>query len=333
MSFPGVITTYNVDETLTKFGFAKGDIAKVQKGHVVNVAGETLTDRDLATLIAFEVKSSGDGGLDAFETTFLESPHKVESDDTIQQMVVDENHDGNLKFDTVQLLPEGSIGDVMKLYTTFTGGDGLNLSEKEIASFQALGKQATQQQIEKALGQVLQGRLLEYQQRGLEGISPYRRSKGHDFYPGQELLEKTKKSKLLHHHAEEFGKFVEAWPNGSDPNKCAKETFGWINYNIDDRPSVALYHRIVWTDTARNTKFLMHRTFYVSLGHNSVQQLGFAVPTDKPGRMLLGFSSRTSTDKVTGFGGSAKRAIGSRIMGGRIAENMEALRRDRKSVV
>merc|ERR1711862_582232 len=98
------------------------------------------------------------------------------------------------------------------------------------------------------------------------------------------------------------------------------------NYDIDGKPSVALYHRIIWTDDDKNCRYLMNRTFYVSIGHNSVQQVGFAVPTPLGGT-LVGFSSRTSTDKVSGFGGSAKRAIGSRIMGGRIAQNMEALRK------
>jgi len=317
-------TTYDIEETLTKFGFGKSDITKVQNGEVVHVADDTLTDRDVATKIAFKVE---DAGMDAFDQVFLESPHKQESDDTIQQMVVDATTegDGNLKFDTVQLLPKECVSEVMKLYTTFKGGDALNLSDKEIEMFQGLGKKATQEQIEEVLGRVLQGRFLEYQQSGLEGISPYRRAKNKDFYPGKELLEKTQKSKLLHQHATEFGRYIESWPNGSDPDNNAQETFGWMNYKIDNKPSIALYHRIIWTDTKRNSKFLMHRTYYVSIGHNSVQQVGFAVPTDNKS-ILLGFSSRTSTDKVTGFGGSAKRAIGSRIMGGRIAENMEALR-------
>lgn len=318
-------TTYDIEETLTKFGFGKSDIAKVQSGQVVNIAGDTLTDRDLATMIAFKVDNAK---MDAFDKIFLESPYKQESDDTIQQMVVDSTTegDGNLLFETVKLLPKECVSDVMKLYTTFKGGDDLNLSAEEIDMFQGLGKKATQAQIEDVLGKVLQGRFMEYQQRGLEGMSPYRRSKNKDFYPGQELLKKTQKSKLLHQHAKEFGSYIESWPNGSDPNNNAKETFGWMNFNIDDKPSIALYHRIIWTDTKRNTKFLMHRTYYVSIGHNSVQQVGFAVPASDNG-ILLGFSSRTSTDKVTGFGGSAKRAIGSRIMGGRIAQNMEALRK------
>jgi len=228
------------------------------------------------------------------------------------------------------------------------GGEALNLSVEEIAYFQALGKHATRAQIETTLGHILQGRFRAYQERGLAGIRPYRRAKKHDFYPGQELVEKTHKSTLLHEHAAQFGQYIAAWPNGPDPDQCAQETFGWMNYNLDNAPSIALYHRIIWTDpTHRQTKFLMHRTYYVSSGHNSVQQLGFAVPVGRVPNtttssseteaatdpqttktsLLVGFSSRTSTDKVTGFGGSAKRAIGSRIMGGRIAENMEALRK------
>ena len=77
-------------------------------------------------------------------------------------------------------------------------------------------------------------------------------------------------------------------------------------------------------------KHFMNRTFYVSCGHNSVQQMGFAVPTNysaNTSSMLLAFSSRYSTDAVTGFGGSAKRAFGFRIMGKRTAKAMEAFQK------
>jgi len=310
------------EDILLEAGFSKSNIASVKSGKVVNVKGECLTDRDLATIIAFEAKHASP---DAFAKVFLESPHKVESDDTIQQMVVDMNHDGNLKFDTVKLLPKESVANVIKTYLTFKGGEELNLSEKEIAMFHALGSKATQEQVEEILAKVLQGRFEEYQQRGLEGISPYRRAKKKDYYPGKELLEKTQKSKFLYKYSKEFAEYVEAWPNGSDPDKRAKETFGWINYEIEGKPSIALYHRIIWDAKKMDGKLIMTRTFYVSIGHNSVQQFGFAVPTEDDS-LLLVFSSRTSTDRVAGFGGSAKRGIGSRIMGSRIAENMEALR-------
>lgn len=38
------------------------------------------------------------------------------------------------------------------------------------------------------------------------------------------------------------------------------------------------------------------------------------------------YATRTSTDQVGGFGGSAKRTIGNKIMGGRMSENFERAR-------
>ena len=40
-------------------------------------------------------------------------------------------------------------------------------------------------------------------------------------------------------------------------------------------------------------------------------------------KTLLIFASRTSTDAVTGFGGSAKKAIGVRMMGNMVSDMLE----------
>ena len=131
---------YDVDEILTKVGSTKQDIAKVKKGYVVNsVSGiETLTDRDLATMIAVGTKHGHniDG---TFEHDFFESPYKMESDSTIQQMVVDIDHsDSSLDFSSVKLLPNESVNGMIETYLKFQGGDELNLSRKEIDMFQAI---------------------------------------------------------------------------------------------------------------------------------------------------------------------------------------------------
>ena len=167
---------YDVDDLLTKVGFTKQDIAKVKKGYVVNSVNiETLSDRDLATIIAFEFeikkKNTEDGGvkdddIDAFERVFLESPHKIESDSTIQQMVVADINDldgTSLDFSSVKLLPKESTDDMIKLYLKFQGGSELNLSQKEIDMFQAIDNTHPDPkgQVEMVLGKVLQGRLEE----------------------------------------------------------------------------------------------------------------------------------------------------------------------------
>jgi hypothetical protein len=313
-------TYYDVEEVMSPLGFTKADITAVKMGTVVNNSMVTVTERDLATLIGFEAKLS----VDSFDSIFLESSEKEASDSTIQQLQV-ANHDGELDFSSLKLLPKESATDVVKTYLSFNGGSDLNLSQKEIDMFRALDKKhATATQVEEVLRRVLQGRLDEYKQSGLEGMSPYLRAKGVNFFPGQELQEKLEKSPHANRVAKEFTSYILSWPSGEKP-EGAVETFGWINYNINNKPSIALYHRILYSDKAKHVKLLLNRTFYVSMGHNSVQQFAVASPTG-PDTTLFILSSRTSTDQVAGFGGAAKRTMGSRIMGGKIAENMVRIR-------
>jgi hypothetical protein len=314
------ITYYDAEELLLPVGFTKADLATIKKGHVVNTGLQSLTERDLATLIGLEAKVS----VDSFEDMFLESPEKQASDSTIQQIQV-ANHDGELDFTSLKLLPKEASADMVKTYLSFKGGSELNLSQKEIDAFHALDKRhASAEQVEQVLQKVLQGRLDEYKQSGLEGVSPYLRAKGVNFYPGKELLEKAEKSPNAHRAAKEFTEYVLSWPTGEKPAGVS-ETFGWINYLINDKPSIAMFHKIIYSDKERGVKCMMNRTFYVSMGHNSVQQFGLAAPTG-PDSTLFMIASRTSTDQVAGFGGAAKRGVGSRIMGGKIAENMERVR-------
>lgn len=68
----------------------------------------------------------------------------------------------------------------------------------------------------------------------------------------------------------------------------------------------------------------MERHFYISRSHNCLQGIGAALPIDD-GAVVL-YATRTSSDQVSGFGGAAKRGIGNKIMGGRMAENFERAR-------
>jgi hypothetical protein len=311
---------YDAEEVMSPLGFTKADIATVKKGGVVNNAMPTVTERDLATLIGFEGKVP----IDSFDDIFLDASIKEESDSTIQQLQM-ANDDGDVDFSSVKILPKESVTDMVKTYVNFNGGSDLNLSQKEIDMFHELDKKSvTATQVEHVLQKVLQGRLDEYKQRGVEGISPYLRAKGVNFFPGQELQEKLEKSPHINRVAKEFVSYVVSWPSGVKP-EGTEETFGWINYNINGKPSIALFHRMLYADKAKKVKVLMNRTFYVSMGHNSCQQFAVASPTG-PDTTLFILACRTSTDQVSGFGGGAKRTVGSRIMGGKIAENMERIK-------
>ncbi len=69
------------------------------------------------------------------------------------------------------------------------------------------------------------------------------------------------------------------------------------------------------------------RMFYVNRSHNSVQGIGGFFPTaDSSEEGIVVYATRTSTDKVAGFGGAAKRTIGARVMSSKQAKNFERLR-------
>mmetsp|Transcript_15894 Transcript_15894/g.33135 ORF Transcript_15894/g.33135 Transcript_15894/m.33135 type:complete len:127 (-) Transcript_15894:106-486(-) len=102
----------------------------------------------------------------------------------------------------------------------------------------------------------------------------------------------------------------------------AEESFFWVNSIIDDKPTIALVHRLGMPQVGGYV--YMERHFYISRSHNCLQGIGAALPVEY-GAVVL-YATRTSTDQVSGFGGSAKRTIGNKIMGGRMAENFERAR-------
>ena len=307
-----------VEEVLGLAGWSKADAARVRKHEIVQAPVESTTERELAAGFAFLIKCT----LEELEDIFLKSESKEDADDTIQQMGRMDEATGHLDFSSVKLLPDASAKSMVKAYLNCSPGDDLNLSQDEMKLFHALDKKhATQEQVEAALHKVLAKRLRDYQQKGLEGIAPYAR-KGKDFEPGKELLERTKKLKIASKVSPEFLKYQMEFPNSKPVG--VKDTFGWINFKIDDKPTISLFHKSFYR-MSDDCVMMCFRHFYVSRGHNSVQSLGGLFPVEDD-KTLLFYASRTSTDLVAGFGGSAKKAMGSRIMGGRLKENFAKYR-------
>jgi hypothetical protein len=321
---PTATTTTSIEDVLSLSppGALGTDVAsaaqKIRSGEVLNSTVTSLTERELAAAFCSLTTLSADD----IEKVFLQSQGKEESDETIQQMERMHEEDGSLDFSSLKFLPSKSAKDTVKAYLNCSGGDTLNLSEEEMAMFHALDKKhATQEQVEGVLQKVLRQRLEAYQQQGLEAIAPYQRKNGKYYHPGQELREKTSQLAAAIRVAPDFIKYLLEYPNHKPTG--VQDTFGWINFNIDDKPTIALFHKSFYKVNDK-CAVMCFRHFYVSQGHNSVQNVGGAFPV--PEGTLLMFASRTSTDLVAGFGGSAKKAIGSRIMGGKIKANFEQYR-------
>jgi hypothetical protein len=76
-------------------------------------------------------------------------------------------------------------------------------------------------------------------------------------------------------------------------------------------PTIALVHHAFVPDG--DAWLVVQRIFYVSTGINSTLALAALLPVEGGGTVVV-YGNRTSTDQVTGFGGSTRRSIGGRLL-------------------
>jgi hypothetical protein len=201
-------------------------------------------------------------------------------------------------------------------YKKAAPGSEFNLSKDEIALFK---KCKSHDDVENCLRQILLDRFRAYKKDGLAGIKPYTRGKK-ESSPKDEFRGQINAGKILPKRSPAFNKYIMDYPKSKPEG--AEESYFWVNSIIDDKPTIALVHRL---GMPQEGGFVyMERHFYVSRSHNCLMGLGAALPVDD-GAVVL-YCTRTSTDQVGGFGSAAKRTIGNKVMGGRMKENFERAR-------
>ena len=89
-----------------------------------------------------------------------------------------------------------------------------------------------------------------------------------------------------------------------------EEDLRWTHYMAHGTPVFQLSHRIWMSDG--DAWLIGDRQYYVTASYNVVQILAAFLPVK--GGTLVVYLNRTSTDQVTGFGGSTKRAMGTKVM-------------------
>jgi hypothetical protein len=263
-----------------------------------------------------------EGKIDNIKNVFLHLPAKKKYDPMVGAlgMIATDGGDGTLEdFAGVKLSPSEATMD--KLYSNAATGSDLNLSKDEIETFKKLGKKATHEDIENCLRQVLLDRFRAYKKNGLAGIQPYSRRKN-EFSAGEELKNQILHGPILKKRAPAFHEYALNYPN-KKPEE-AVESFFWVNSIIDDKPTIALVHRVGMPHSGGYV--YMERHFYISRSHNCLQGIGAAMKLSEAETVVL-YATRTSTDQVSGFGTTAKRTIGNKVMGGRMAENFERARK------
>lgn len=283
------------NEILTAIGLNAGQIQQVEAGQLVRGSAPASTPRELVAVFAFTVNAPPADLVKEAKTGLLDR--------------ADPN--------TTAFAPiTGAASDFAKLQLTdahaaqfrsASPGGSLNLSVDEIAKFQALGSAASTAQVTEAVRQMLAARVAAYRAQGLAGIAPYARSSG-TRDAAAELRSALEASRLLHKYAPAAFQAMRNFPASQQPG--SEEQFRWSLFDAHGVPTIALTHSLFIPDG--DAWIVMQRQFYVSAGYNSMEAIGGFLPAQ--GSTVVVYAGRTSTDQVEGFGGSARRSLGSRVL-------------------
>ena len=259
-----------IDEVLKEAGFSDAAIADVKAGKLHHGGSlDAASDKELSVKLAFHVE----GKIDNIKLVFLHLPAKKKYDPTVAAlgMIATDGGEGSLEdFAGIKLSPNEATMD--KLYSNAAPGSDLNLSKDEIDAFKKLGKKATHEEIENCLRQILLDRFRAYKKNGLAGIKPYARSKK-EFSAGEELKNQILQGPILKKRSPVFHKYALEYPNNKPEG--AEESFFWVNSIIDDKPTIALVHRVGMPHDGGYV--YMERHFYISRSHNCLQGIGAAM--------------------------------------------------------
>ena len=296
----------SADEVLANAGLSADAKQRVLNGEFVTADASPVSDRDLAVSMAFLVKTSPDALSKQIVAGSL-----IASDAQVQAYALFKKP-GSL----ADLAGLRISGDEAKALAGAKAGAALNLSAAEIAAFNGLPG-GNQQAVQRELQQMLLRRYQAYRASGLAGIAPYARGGGSDINLESDLRKATQAAQGLAKYLPKFHALLAGYPQGMDAE--TQENFSWLRSKIHGEFTYVLQHTLVVADGA--ARAVAQRQYYVSTGYNGEQAVAGFLPV--PGGTLVVYSSHAFTDQVSGFGGSMKRGIGTRVMADQLKKMFE----------
>ncbi len=294
--------TPTLAEVCADFGCDSDGIARAQAGKMVDLKSGDASERDLSVGFLFMVKRP------PAEVARL---FRQGSDFGVDGNVLAVHRFGGAgaaaDFAALSLGAHGA--DEAKRYGSAHPGDELNLSDAEIATFAALGANASRADVEAALRRQLLARYQAYHTSGLANLAPYSRGKGQQRQPADELRAVLQQATpIARKYAPQFLSALVDYPRGRPSS--VEETFHWIVYNLDNRPTVTLRHRL--TMPIGDGLVAFDREFYVAHGYNVMQAFGGLLPIE--GGTVVFYRAHTNTDQVGGAATAMKHNIGRKVM-------------------
>jgi hypothetical protein len=297
---------------LDELGFTAQEVADVEAGKFVDIAIKPSSERELTAGVAFHVGVTPDVLVKELRQGLFVS---VDPNTISTGILATPAEAGGF----AKLELKGDPAKQAKGYLEAKPGDALNLSAEEIEAFRRLGVGAEVAAVESALRTLLAARVEAYRTKGLAGIAPYARKDG-SRSPAEELRKASEASAGLKKYVPTLYQTLLAYPESKPPG--TEEMFRWTYLNAHDVPTITLTHGLVFADG--DARVVVQRQFYASTGYNAEQAVVALLPVEK-GTVVV-YANRTSTDQVTGFGGSAKRSLGSKILASQLRSLFEKAR-------
>jgi len=296
-----------IEELMAALSFSSEDLEAVRAGKFVSARLKSASDRELAIALAVKLPIEPQDLV-----AILERGGALSLNPKVKHFGVVRKPVGTEDLADITLGP-----DQIDRWRNAVAGEDINLSEDEFGELRTertstRGEPAPVAAIQEAARQILYSRMRLYQISGLDGIAPYRRSDGNVRDPAHEIRLASVADRGIGLLPSEFYDVLLGYPDRIPAQ--FQEVFFWA---LEEGPGgrlVNLTHRFA---VAVDGGFgIVQRQFFVTAGYNMEQAVSriFSV---KGGSILL-YTNRTSTDAVGGFGGSARRGIGDRMLEGEL---------------
>lgn len=295
-------------EVFATMGFSAAEQQRMLSGEFVVGSLPASSDRDLTVTFGFLVKTTPD---DLAKRILLRE--LVTADPQVRAH--GELHGDGAATDFAGLTVPPALA---QSFRKAAPGDALNLSTDEIAAFRSMppGDAAVPQQIEA----MLLARHRAYAAKGLAGIAPYARSGGKTSDPGADLRSATEAARELAKYLPTVQQDLLRFPERKTAG--VEELFAWALYDIEGTPGFVLTHLLMAPDG--DARVIVQRQYYVSASYDAEQAVAAFFPTREG--TLVAYANHTFTSQVTGFGGTAKKGIGRRMLAKKLQEIFERAR-------
>jgi hypothetical protein len=318
----------SVESISKRFSLSESQIDKFLRGEVVTKDLDATSDKDLSLLIVLVV----DADLDTcWEFVHAEKVAEIQSATMssgpipLSSLDGSSSSNGHQDEDDSTLLQDMVLEDeaLQKLEANPGGLYSMSKAEAQIMKDK---KKTHHPNAMVALRHILMGRARAYWEKGIAGIVPYEGGKGRD--PRVDLEHATKYAmKILENtwiHQQVLASPSQAVQKNNDDDDgeaTINHSLSWSIQKGRDLAAPTLDHRIRCKSEVGMA--LIVRRFYSGYDYDAMQIVTGVLPTADPGKSVVFHTNHTYTSKVAGFGGSAKRAIGRKMMVGKMVETMQ----------